>query len=72
MIRIACVRLSALKRGCSLGKKEWDHVSVAAEQTLNDNMRQQLQMAALCFIPVALSIVATLLCLGDKGKVEEV
>ncbi|XP_026232930.1 ATP-dependent (S)-NAD(P)H-hydrate dehydratase isoform X2 [Anabas testudineus] len=66
MIRIACVRLSALKRGCSLGKKEWDHVSVAAEQTLNDNMRQQLQMAALCFIPVALSIVATLLCLGDK------
>lgn len=59
MIGIVCVQLSALKRSFSLGK------------TNTDNMRQQMQTLVLCFIPVALSIVATLVCVDVKGKVQD-
>lgn len=65
------MQLTALKRSSRLGKKKWEHVSVAAEQAMNDNMRQQIQTLVLCFIPVSLSIVATLVCLNEKGKVEK-
>lgn len=37
----------------------------------NDNMPQQIHMLVFCFITVALSVVATLVCLNEKGKVKE-
>lgn len=67
MIRIICVQLSALKRSPSLGKKTWG----ASVRVKNDNMPQQIHMLVFCFITVALSVVATLVCLNEKGKVKE-
>lgn len=77
MVRITCVQLSALKRSSALGKTKLElraeklHAS-AAEKITNDNMRQHVQILALCFIPVSLSIIATLVFVNDKGKQEEV
>lgn len=34
-------------------------------------MPQDIHMLAVCFLTVALSIVATLVCLNEKGKVNE-
>lgn len=34
-------------------------------------MAQQTQLCAFCVITVALSLVATLVCLNEKGKVKE-
>lgn len=80
MIRITCVQLSALKR--SLGKKgcvhirrgqlphSWkSHVYLQLDQT-NDNM--PIQTFSFCLVTVVLSLVATLVCFNEKGKVEEV
>lgn len=44
-------------------------MSVAA---VNENMPQQIHLLAFCVITVALSIVATLVCLNGKGNVKEV
>lgn len=80
MSRIICVQFSALKRSCSLGKKncvqqgglslvEKPRVSVAVvSERMNDSMPQQIQMFAFCLITVALTFVATLVCLNEKGK----
>ncbi|KAK2839924.1 hypothetical protein Q5P01_013664 [Channa striata] len=34
---------------------------------MSDSRRQHIHMLVLCLIPVSLSIVATLLCLNEKG-----
>lgn len=38
----------------------------------DNNMPQQIQTLSFCFITVALSIVATLVCVNEKGKVTAV
>lgn len=74
MTRIFCAQLSVLKRSCNLGKNcVQPELRVCYGPSLND-MPQQNPVFACCFVPVTLSLVATLVlfCLNEKGKVKGV